>query len=85
MQKAEDNFLSARKYYNIADEEEVMRRDRKYQAKAQYEDALVDFGRYEVMAKDTCNKEQCSFSKNWIFFFYFDKNPKRYQSRVVLA
>ena len=69
MQKAEENFLNARKFYTLADEEEIARRDKKYQAKSVYEDALVDYGRYDIIAKDTCNKEQCSLSKHTPLFF----------------
>jgi len=68
MQKAEDNFLNARKFYTLADEEENRRRERRNDAKSMYEDALVEYGRYDIIAKDTCSKQQCSFSKNCVKF-----------------
>ena len=63
MQKAEENFLNARKFYTLADEEEIRRRELRNKAKSTYEDALVEYGRYDIIAKDTCSKQQCSFSK----------------------
>ena len=63
MQRAEENYLNARKYFEIAEQEEMDVRNHRERARTFYEQHLLDYGRYEVKANDTCIAPKCQLSK----------------------
>ncbi|XP_012562951.2 uncharacterized protein LOC100212597 isoform X1 [Hydra vulgaris] len=59
MEKADNNLINAQKYYEKADMEESTVRNQRDRARIFYEQQLLEYGRFEVMANDTCVTDKC--------------------------
>ena len=63
MVRAQQNYLNAQNSFETADHEEAAARNHRERARVFYEQQLLDYGRYEVKANDTCIAPNCHFSK----------------------
>ena len=67
MEKADNNLINAQKYYEKADIEESTVRNQRDKARIFYEQQLLEYGRFEVLANDTCVTDKCQMRKFEVF------------------
>ena len=61
--RAEQNLALAQKYFDAANQHEVVTRQQLQDLRKIFEMQLLDYGRFEVRANETCKPLNCDVSK----------------------
>ena len=63
IERAEKNLILAEQYFDTANQHELSIRAEKEDLRRMFEAQLLDYGRFEVRANDTCKPLTCDISK----------------------